>query len=496
MKPLPRVRATVCLAAVAGIFLFRGLAEAALEYWVVDLGTLGGAGSEALGLNDRSQVVGWAKDVNGRTQAFLWEHGTLTGLGFLTNRWSNSVATAINNHGEITGYSSITATNEHAFLVHSNQLTDIGTLGGANSRGFDINDLGEIAGRADRPSNTIPQAFLWRTNHMIWIPTYLYENTNQYPTALHECEARGISMKSQVCGFTFYQPADAYGEDWGFVWSDLNTNGTDEYYEMKVLGNMGTSNTWGSSSGAFGMNDIDQAVGWTYVSSVRSPYHAFRVTSSNGIWKIPQPEPNGAATSTNSLMIDLGSLAGTNGNSYANAINNHSWVVGLSSSSSGTNQAFLWREGVMTNLNDLIPPGSGWVLTNATAINDHGEIAGSGRYLGQPRAFLLQQDGRIIRLAPLRETNTWVYTNELLEVVTQTTVTVTSHEVQWAGVWDGNPYTSHVFTVEACDTLRPPAPWSPVAPTSQWPILENFWTDTNYPAASTRFFRVRAELPP
>ena len=150
----------------------------------------------------------------------------------------------------------------------------------------------------------------------------------------------------------------------------------------------------------------------------------------------------------------------------------------------------------MTNLNDLIPPDSGWVLTNATAINEHGEIVGSGRYLGQSRAFLLQNNGRITHFDPATQTNIWVYTNELEEVVTQSTVTITGQVVQWAGIWDGNPYTSHVFTVESCDTLRPPAVWTPVAPTSQWPVLENFWTDTNYPAVSTRFFRVRAELPP
>ena len=97
MKNLLRLRGfpRTLLAGLATWVLSAGGAAAAQEYWVVDLGTLGGTNSEAKGINDRSQVVGWAQDLNGRTQAFIWGQGTMTGLGFLTNRWSNSVAMAI-----------------------------------------------------------------------------------------------------------------------------------------------------------------------------------------------------------------------------------------------------------------------------------------------------------------------------------------------------------------------------------------------------------------
>jgi hypothetical protein len=43
----------------------------------------------------------------------------------------------------------------------------------------------------------------------------------------------------------------------------------------------------------------------------------------------------------------------------------------------------------MTDLNDLVPANSGWVLEAAHAINDNGQIAGSGTLNGQTRAFLL-----------------------------------------------------------------------------------------------------------
>ena len=44
----------------------------------------------------------------------------------------------------------------------------------------------------------------------------------------------------------------------------------------------------------------------------------------------------------------------------------------------------------MTDLNDaLIHANSGWILTAATAINDNGDIVGSGLLDGQVHGFLL-----------------------------------------------------------------------------------------------------------
>ena len=52
-------------------------------------------------------------------------------------------------------------------------------------------------------------------------------------------------------------------------------------------------------------------------------------------------------------------------------------------------RAALWSEGTATDLNDLLPPDSGWVLEWARGINEEGAIVGRGRYGGVPRAFLL-----------------------------------------------------------------------------------------------------------
>jgi probable HAF family extracellular repeat protein len=43
----------------------------------------------------------------------------------------------------------------------------------------------------------------------------------------------------------------------------------------------------------------------------------------------------------------------------------------------------------MIDLNTLIPVGPAWVLSEATAINDGGQIVGTGGINGQTHAFLL-----------------------------------------------------------------------------------------------------------
>ena len=56
----------------------------------------------------------------------------------------------------------------------------------------------------------------------------------------------------------------------------------------------------------------------------------------------------------------------------------------------GSCRAFLWQpaDGVLTDLNTLIPKDSPWYLESATSINNAGEIVGYGTINGSVHAFL------------------------------------------------------------------------------------------------------------
>ncbi|RUT07575.1 hypothetical protein DSM106972_018350 [Dulcicalothrix desertica PCC 7102] len=88
---------------------------------------------------------------------------------------------------------------------------------------------------------------------------------------------------------------------------------------------------------------------------------------------------------------DLGVLGiSNNGDSFSSAygINNKSQVVGTSTTNIGTS-GFIWSDSVITDLQSLINPSSGWVIQDAWAINDNGYIVGNGVFNGLERAFLL-----------------------------------------------------------------------------------------------------------
>ncbi len=72
-------------------------------------------------------------------------------------------------------------------------------------------------------------------------------------------------------------------------------------------------------------------------------------------------------------IMDLGALSGGS-QSYANGINDTGGIVGYSRMASGTNHAFLWQNGVMTDLGTRFRTGGSGSYANG--INDIGAIAG------------------------------------------------------------------------------------------------------------------------
>jgi probable HAF family extracellular repeat protein len=99
------------------------------------------------------------------------------------------------------------------------------------------------------------------------------------------------------------------------------------------------------------------------------------------------------------MLTDLGTLGGDFSSAYG--VNNVGQVVGASALPTGLlPHACLWDNGAITDLNSLLPEGTGWELWQASAINDSGQIVGYGDVSGQTHAYLLNPEGPAPRGRP------------------------------------------------------------------------------------------------
>lgn len=276
-----------------------------------------------------------------------------------------SEAISINASGQVVGDSNPAGTSQsHAFRTAPNgQITAASDLGGlsgwSNIYAQGINASGQAVGYALITASAVSHAFRTAPN----APIATDSDLGTLPGDNTGAVAWGINDSGQVVGIS----KNSIGN---IVYSHaFRTAPNGSITAASALGTLG-----GLSSEAFAINASGQVVGDSTISST-SPYHAFRTT------------PNGTITAAG----DLGTIGG-GADSRAMAINSLGQTVGWSEVvNGGTPQHafFVDTTGAMQDLNDLIAAGSGWILSDASGINDAGEIASSGVINGQSHAFLL-----------------------------------------------------------------------------------------------------------
>jgi probable HAF family extracellular repeat protein len=360
-------------------------AVAQTSYKVTDLGR-GESENEAcaMSVNDEgwTEIMTWngnpAQNVNfiqatllsGRAligaDGFKFDLGTLGGQ----NSWMNWGE--INDFGQIVGYSETAVPDPNGedictfgthktcrpFLWQVFHMSALPTLGGNNGEASAINNRGQIVGMAEDgtvdsscPSGT--------TNNRTQLPV-LWENgiARALPTPVGDPSgfANWINDHGQAVGNTGTCGGMTHAVSW--------ENGT-----VTVLKDLGT----GAGAIAYGNNNRGQIVGSVFVT----PGGATRY---GALWQ------NGVLTNLGTLPGDMSAIA--------TGINDLGQVVGSAwDSNFNWTDAFIYQDGVMTNLNTLFPKDSNLHATMGNKINERGQISGmatviSGPEKGKLHAFL------------------------------------------------------------------------------------------------------------
>jgi probable HAF family extracellular repeat protein len=362
-------------AAVAALVLLLASWAAAQEaaYTVVDLGVLPGSDlPQAHGLNDAGEVVGGGGLLD--DHAFLWlprpRYGLPAGIHDLgTLGGTHATAHDIDPFGRIVGFSTTADPNSfigRPFLWQDGAMTDLGVL---------PPDPGGVAGAINRHGEVVGSGgdgFACRP--LIWLPEPRYglpAGINPLPLTggLFEGIAFDINDRGEVVG-RLAALCDAIFIDHPYLWLPAPAYGLPAGPHDLMPG---------APSGTFAVaeaiNELGEIVGWSNDS--------FGTDSEPFLWRDgvfePLPLPPAIVSATAADINDLGQVVGS----------------GDDGMFPSPPRALLWSDGEVHDLNDLIPPGSGWVLETAVAINRRGEIAGNGRHDGARRVFLLTPLGGV-----------------------------------------------------------------------------------------------------
>jgi probable HAF family extracellular repeat protein len=338
-----RRRMVMCLlmAAVAGsVPLGSTAAVAASAFTVVELGTAGFDTGGAASVNDNGQVVGTLESSGFVRSAFIWERGRTRALGRVDGR--DTVGSGINDGGEVVG-STIGGVYDPGDAVVWTANGNPGLLqppaGHTGSSGSAINEAGQVAGT----TGFGPRAVRW---------SQLGEPRLVGALGGTDGVAWGINDGGQVVG---YARAANYTPR-AFLWHP-DTG-------MRDLGTFTNSPT--GTAAAYAVNNHGHVVGSADAGFRSLPF----------LWR-------------DGHLTALGTVTG-----QAYGINERDDVVGqiLVRGSDGrfVYHAFGYRDGVLRDLNDLIPDSRGIVLNSARDINNQGWIIANGaNAAGRQRAFLL-----------------------------------------------------------------------------------------------------------
>lgn len=315
---------------------------AQIRYEVINLGVFATPSS----INDSGQVV-FNDGIPGTN--VIWHNGTTTSIGTLGNE--AVYAFDINDSAKVVG--EYAGMNQQAFISHNGNMTALNVPSNITSSiALGINNSGSIVGAATADTGGI-RAVKWDNGNMQYLGYNTFSSFNG--------TANDINASGQIVGTYDNQNFQRLG----FLWQNGN------------LTEIGTT----AVTRAYKINASGHVVGETKNSN--GDFRAF-------LWE------NGNLTE----IISPGYQ-----NSVARDLNDSTDIVGFQWINL-TREAFLREDGIIYNLNELSDTSGGWILEEATGINNFGYIIGRGRFNGQFASFLLKPSG--IQITNPKADDKWI----------------------------------------------------------------------------------------
>jgi probable HAF family extracellular repeat protein len=346
-----------------------------------------------MAINTQGWVAGWSNQPDGSRRAALWKDGSITNLLTLGGPSSTVPWPGLNDEGMIVGISQtaevdpldedwgcesgdflLETTNLicRGFVWENGLMRELPTLGGYHGFAAGVNNLGQIVGWAETPVHdpTCTDVQVLQFRAVIWEPKNGSKGrikTRELPPFGDDSAsaATAINDEGQVVGISgdCDQAVGRFSARHAVLW--------DKNGKVTEIPNLGGT-TWHTP---MAINERGDVVGFSNPAGPGDPEgdfiaHAF-------FWS------NGAAVAEDLDVLDGDAF------SQAMAINAQGQVVGVSFGGANGPRAFLWKDGVLTNLNDLVDIVPD-VLLSAQDINDAGQITGRVRddATGQILAFV------------------------------------------------------------------------------------------------------------